>query len=376
MKKIKLFIILILVAVLTAGCWDMREINQRIFPYSVGVDKDGKGGKLKITISYPNLNSIGKNATQEDRIFIVSTSADSIFEGAKELSTRLPYPFYFKHLRVLVFGEELAKDGELVKGVLDGMARDFTINKKIRLVVAEGKAEDLLMFKPNAKRQEVIEGALLSMLSREKDVASYTVQTLTNFIKNTDLNNIALMPKAKTREEEIKMFGACIFKDYRYIGDLNEKENRVVALITGKHQQALIGIPFKDTTISYVVSGTKVQKQLIEERENLKLKINLQMEGKLQEYILREKNANNTDEFIKSIEKSIEKDFGDEVSKTIDKLQNEYKVDALRIGEYIQKFHPNIWEKIEKDWDEIFQDMEIECNLDVKIRRRGLILIS
>lgn len=352
----------------------MVEINQRLFPYSVGVDKDGESGRFIVTISYPNINAIGKNASQEDRVYIVSTNADSLFGGSKELTTRIPYPFYFKHLKVLVFGEELAKDSKMVKSILDGMARDYTINKKIKLMLAEGKAQDLLMVIPNAKRQEVIEGSLFGMLSKGKDTAKYTSQSLTNFIQDTDFNNVALMPRAKPRPDEIKVFGAAIFKDYSYIGALNEDETRVVALVTGDQDKALIEAPFEDSIISFEVSGTKIKKTLIEENNNLKVVINIEMEGKLQEYILREKSLDPTDTFVREMEESIEKCFRGQVEDTIDKLQHEYKADSLRIGEYIQKFHPKIWKRIEKDWDQVFQEIDIECRIDVKLRRRGLVL--
>lgn len=374
MKKISLFIIVITIPVLITGCWDMREINQRIFPYSVGVDKDGEGGRLKVTISYPNINAIGKNATQEDRIYIVTTSADSVFEGARELTTRLPYPFYFKHLRVLIFGEELAKDSTLIKEILDGMARDFTINKKIRLLVAEGLAEDILMFKPNAKRQEVIEGALLSMLSKDNDLANYTTQTLTDFIQTTDLNNVALMPKAKSQEDEIKFFGGCIFKDYKYIGELSEEENRIVALLTGKKDKVLINSKFDGAMISFMTTGTSIEKKLIEREDKLKLKINIMMEGKSQEYILREEYKEAKEGYIDKIETRIKENFEKELKKTLDKLQNEYHADVLEIGEYIHKFHPKVWKEVEDEWEQVFSQLDIECNIDVKLRRRGLIM--
>jgi len=126
MKKRFILVIVTISFILTTGCWGMIEINQRIFPYSIGVDlNDNEGEKYIITISYPNINAIGKNATQEDRIHIVSTVASSVFEGIEQLSTRLPYEVYFKHLKVVVFGQELAKDECAVREILDGMSRDY-----------------------------------------------------------------------------------------------------------------------------------------------------------------------------------------------------------------------------------------------------------
>ncbi len=374
MKKFRLILIVIILSLLTTGCWDMVEINQRLFPYSIGVDlNDGEGGKYIITISYPNINAIGKNATQEERVHIVSTIASSVFEGSAQLYTRLQYPFHFKHLRVLVVGHDVARDGKAVREILDGLNRDFIINKKVRLVMAEGKARDLLQFVPNAKRQEVIEGTLFSMLRRVRATSRYAPQTLTGFIKNTDNSRVALMPRMAAYEEDIKVFGACIFKDYEFVGHLGELENMAVALMRGGVKSDIIDSKFKDTTISYSITDTNAKKTLVRGQKNLKVRIDIKVEGSLQEYTLKDNPSFDNESLIKDMEKAIETTLTGEIEKTLDVLQKEYNTDAIGIGEYLSKFHPKVWNEVSKDWDEIFPEMDIEVVLDVKMRRRGLV---
>lgn len=380
MKKIILLIIISFISLLMVGCWDMVEINNRLFPYSIGVDinenSKGKDDKYIITISYPNINAIGKNATQDQRVYVVSAEAQSIFEGAKELSTRLPYKFYFKHLRVLVLGEEFAKQEEAMREVLDGISRDFIINKKVRLVVAEGKAKDLLEHKLKAKRQEVIEGALISMFTHGKEASTYTTQTLSDFIKETDYTNVALTPKAKIGDEDIQIYGESIFKNYRLIGELDKNENRILVLLKGQEKEALIVAPFKDITISYSVSKSKVKQKLIKEGENIKIHMDMVIEGELQEYYFMGKTKDSREKILLDMEKAIEDKVKKDMDKTIEKLQKQYKADALGIGEYISKFHPKIWKEIENDWDQVFSEIDIEVKIDAKIKRRGLTTIE
>lgn len=374
MKKWRSILIVIILSLLTTGCWDMIEINQRLFPYSIGVDlNDGEGGKYIITISYPNINAIGKNANQQERVHVVSTVASSVFQGSAQLYTRLQYPFYFKHLRVLVLGHEVAKDGEAVREIIDGLSRDYIINKKIRLVMAEEKARDLLLFVPNAKRQEVIEGTLFSMLRRVKSTSRYVPQTLTGFIKNTDISDVALMPRAATHGEDIKIFGACVFKDYKFIGHLGETENRAVALMKGSIKSDIIDAKFKDVTISYSVTGTKTKKTLVRDGENPKVRIDVELEGALQEYILRDNPLIDSETLLKDMERAVKEKLMKEIDTTLNILQKEYNADAIGVGEYLSKFHQKVWRQVSKDWDEIFPEMDIEVVLDVKIRRRGLV---
>ena len=380
MKKIILSIVTILSCLCLSGCWDMLEINNRIFPYTIGVDlnEDSQGEKDKyiITVSYPNINAIGKDATQEERVFVVSSEGRTVFDGADKMSIGLPYEFNFKHLRALVLGEKLAEDEKSVREVLDGATRDFIVNKKIRLLVAKGTAKDLLNYKQNAKRQEVIEGALITMLIQGKHTANYAIKSLGDFIEEIDYGGSTLVTKARIGEDDIKLYGAFVFKDYASIGELNEMESKVVIIMTGEQRDNLIIAPFDGADISYNISGIKIKKKLKKEGEDFKIQINIIIEGKLQEYKLEGDTSTPRDEFILSVERALDKEINKEINKTLKKIQKEYKADILGIGEYISKFHPKIWEEVKEDWSEVFSETDIEVNLRTKVRRRGLTTIK
>lgn len=374
MKKIILLLIIVMLTVFVSGCWDMMEINQTLFPYSVGIDlNEEEGDKYVITISYPNINAIGKNATQDERIYVVSTVSSSIFEGASQLATRLPHPFNFKMLKVLVVGNSISKDPDTMREILDGIMRDFNISKKVRIIEAHGDAKDILLFAIQAKRQEVIEGTLFSMLMQKNNTDRYNSQTVTNFVSNMDMRGVSLVPRVTTGEEDIKVYGGCIFKDYKLIGHLNELENRAVAFIEGESERDLIDVPFEGITVSYMVTGSESRRELIKSGENLKIKISIQLEGALQEYIHKDNPPENGLELLKNMELAIEKELQKQIDETMDKLQKEYNADVIGINEYLSKFHPKIWREVEKDWDELFPELEIEIVLDAKIRRRGLL---
>lgn len=374
MRKIKFILIIILISVIATGCWDMVEINQRLFPYTIGVDLNNKEGeKYIITITYPNINGIGKNPTQKERIHIISTESSSVFEGASQMYTRLQYPFYFKHLRVLVLGHEVARDEESVRQILDGLNRDFIINKKLRITTSEGKAMDLLLSIPSANRQEVIEGTLFSMLKDRKYTSRYSPQTLTGFIKDMDMINVTTMPRSAAHGDDIKVFGACLYKNYKFICHLGEIDNRSMEILKGKVKSDIIDSDFKGENISFSINGVKAKKSLVNQSENLKVRIDIEIEGVLQEYILMKNDSTDGREMLKEMEKAIGNTLQKEIENTLKILQKENKADAIGIGEYISKFHPKVWEQVSEDWDEVFSEMEIEVNINPKIRRKGLV---
>lgn len=59
--------------------------------------------------------------------------------------------------------------------------------------------------------------------------------------------------------------------------------------------------------------------------------------------------------------------------KTVKKLQSDLNADLIGTADYLYKFHPNMWQEIEDDYDDIFPDIDIEVDINVEIRRRGLV---
>ena len=362
----------------------MVEINQRTFPYSVGIDLNPNNGDPKksdtqggdeyiVTMSYVNINGIGKNATQEDRVFVVSIPASSIFEAKKKLSSVVAYPIYFKHLRVVVLGEELAHESEKVREIMDGLSRDFVINKKLRIATAEGKAKDILEAVPKALKQEEIEGSLFALLKGSKNTSKYTSKTLSSFIEDM-YQYETIVPRIKVeKNNDIKVFGGCIFKDYKIIFHLDELEVRTISFIKNEGSLELIKVPYKDNMISYEILGEKIKRKLITKEEGLTMIMDIAIEGDLQQYILEDRLKVHGEDEIESMEKAIKEAIEDEVNRMINLLQKKYKADPIGIGEYISKFHPKVWKQVSEDWDEVFSDMNIEINVNPKIRRRGLI---
>lgn len=369
--KRKVLLILILSTIFLSGCWDMVEINQRLFVSSIGIDLNKESGMNKyiVTYVYPNISAIGKNASEKTKKFVVSTPCSSVFQAGKEFSTKVEFPFYYKHLKVLVIGEDLAKEDKLLRQAIDGLNRDTKINKKVQVLVAEGKAKDILMEKPTTER--VTDGTIYNILKDNKSASRFTPQTLTEVIKDSDFCCVTLAPRIMKKDKEFQISGGAILKNYKFIGWIGEKENRALALMRNKVKIELIDIPYKDTIISYTVTNADSNKEVLIDDE-INVDLNVQLEGYLQEYIIEKGNSVYNQKVLKDMEKAIEKGVKKEIEDTIDLLQNKYNADLIGVGEHLSKFNSKEWHKIKKDWVNIFPDVKFNVTVDAKIRRTGL----
>lgn len=371
-KKI-LFIILSSTIIFLTGCWDSVEINERIFVTAVGLDLNtdpNAEGRYLVTYVYPNIGALGKNPSQKETKIIKSTTAIAGSDGSRQLTTRVQNPIYLKHLKVFVIGEELFKNPDLIKEYFDGVARDPRMNRKIGIIVAQGRAKDVLSTK--VEELAIIGGQLNSMLNNDKVAARFTKRTFSSIMKDFQFSRASLAPRAVPKKDEYKLSGAGILKDYKLIGWIGEKENRAIAIAKGDFKSDIIDVKYNDVIGTYVITDHISNKKIAKEKDNLKVNLNISLEGYLQQYKLGEDISIFNIKFINNLEEEIEKKIEKEIQNVVNKLQNEYNADALGIGEYLCKFQPDIWEVVKDEWDEIFPSIDIKVNVVAKIRRTGL----
>lgn len=375
MKKI-IVLLLILSLTLTTGCWDMIEIENRIFPYTVTFElnhgEDSEENKYKISFTYPNINALGKNPTQEETVYIASTTANNVFEAVHNLSTNIHSPIYLKQLRVVILEDEIARDEKLIREISDGLNRGFLINKMVNIVVAEEEVNNILNVKLNSKKQETVEGLIYSLLRNRQNSTRFTTKTLKGFIEDMDMKSGSIVPLIKTEGDEIALSGGVVFKDYRLIGYINEEENKDIVRLKGKVKEDSLNVDYNGIELSVSITKNKCKKKLIKDQDNLKVLLNIDLEGELEEYIILQEDGKITENVLKAMEKDIEEKTQKQLNTTIQKIQKQLGADILGINEYLYKYHPKVWENVKENWEDVFFNMDIDLKVNMDIRTRGL----
>ena len=371
MKKF-LLIILIFSMLYTTGCWDMVDINDRVYPYSIGYDPDPSGEQpYIISYTYPNINAIGKNASSEDRVYLISTPAKSAFDAAQRLTTRMSQPLYLKHLKVMVLSEEVSKNEKLVREIADGIKRDFVTNKNVQMAVSKENVKNLLEASLIKNKQARVEGLFYGMLINEQNSTLFSSKTLNDFIEETDISGSSIIPLVMQGKEEIIFSGGAIFKGYKLIGYLDPLDIKRIKYLNNNVKEDDVDIDYKGDNLSLLIIKNKSKKSLIG-KEDIKIKFDVEVEAYIHSYIKDYNKEIEDEKVLKDMQEAVAQYLNTEIKKTITKVQKEYEVDAFFIGDYLRKYHNDLWKQIENNWQEIYPDIEIESEVKVIIRRRGL----
>ena len=141
--------------------------------------------------------------------------------------------------------------------------------------------------------------------------------------------------------------------------------------LKGTIEGGSVVIKYLNEFIPFAIVQADVKKKLKVTDEGLQLTYSIETEGQLNEGIYNRDFS--SIENIRTIEKLIEEEIVRDCNRVIKRLQKEFKVDIIYGDKYINHFHPKIWNEIKDNYLEVFEDMDIRVEADVKIRRTGIV---
>ena len=235
-KHIKIFICLLISMLLLVGCWDMVEIDRRLFVGLVGIDVSDEPNKYTFHFSIPIAREIiggesGGGGGGGQSIGLLSTEAYSLIDAAKNLALRINRDIYFEHMRIVVIGEDVARD--YLKDILNPFARQTEFNRRSRIAICEGKAEKVMKVEPWSEKLKA--EYMESLFATRAMTGKFIEMDLGDFFRsiNTENGN-TLVSKITPNGTEVNIGGAGVIKDFKFIGWLNEEETQGVNFFLGK----------------------------------------------------------------------------------------------------------------------------------------------
>ncbi len=119
-----------------------------------------------------------------------------------------------------------------------------------------------------------------------------------------------------------------------------------------------------------VKSRSKIEPELVDKNE-FKIIINVESRGLVIEDFAR--NYRILDEAnINKLNKRFAQVVNNEILNTLDKSR-QYNADVFGLARAIYNKYPGEFEEIKDRWDNIYQNIPVEINVEAKIRRTGML---
>jgi spore germination protein KC len=390
MKKILSFFIMVLLLIsLLTACWSRKELNEIAIVTAIGIDKTKDGYMVSVQIINP-AEIAGKTATGRTEVIRFMKTGDTMMEAMRRLSTDVPRRVYVAHLREVIFGEELAKEG--IGKVLDSLSRHHEMRSDFFLTVAKGsKASDILNVQtaleknPSVKISSALETSakawaptmavtidelITSIVSKGKQPVLTGVYVYGNPESGSSFTNVQnVSPKTGLKIDSIG-----VFKRDKLIGWLNEEESKGFNYIADKVKTTAVTFPCEDgkITIATIRSKTNVKGKM--EKGKPKISIDVTTEGNVGEVAC--KIDLSKPEKIKELNENYQNTIKENIEAAIKTVQEDFQSDIFGFGDVIYRAYPKAWKRFEKNWDQEFAKLEVTVNVKAEIRRLGTITES
>lgn len=376
------------------GCWDKVEIDKRAFVLGAAADVAPESNRNKgmediegynanpfmLTLEIPvfgsvmNQNGGGSNGVSDGQkqkpTWVYSSTGTSFFEIERQMATRSDRVLFFGHQKVLIIGEELAEHYNLLD-VLDFWARDPESMRGIKVLIADGSAKDIFSAQPQIAQS--VSMFISDQLQQGAKTGRFIDTDLCDFLHKLGDGYSMLTGRISISEDkDIKIAGSGLIKEGKLVGWLGEQETRAAQFVMGqiKGGEIVVKDPKSKTgSLTFEIYGEHTQLKADFKDKEPSIVIEIRMEGNIAE-INGDKTADEA--YIAKAEQAVSEELEREIDFMIDKLQKQYKTDALGFGDYMEKHHYKEWKNIEKEWDDIYESMPILVRVDTKIRRVGM----
>lgn len=381
-----LFILIILSTIFLTGCWSSREINTLAIAVCIGIDKTENG--YLVTEQVLNPRAIATKVTAESPVVIYTAEGDDLAEIVRRFTTQSSRIFYNADLRMVVFGEDVAKDG--IQNILDYFLRNYEYRTDFYFVIAKNStANEVLGILTPIESVPGFSMYISLKMSEEKWAAMKSVRIieLVNSIiadgDNPVLTGIEIsqdeispkstdMLKQSGKYKKLKYTGLGAFNKDKLVGWLDEDESKGYNYITDNVKNTIEHADYDSKVkITYEIinakSRTKVyfleNKPAIEVK--IKTKCNIEIvEGEFD--VSAEENKQVLNELLASKVKLL-------CEKALNKAQKELKTDIFGFGEAIHRKYPKTWEKLKDDWNDKFTDLPVNITVEAETKQLGQI---
>jgi spore germination protein KC len=379
--------VLILLIIMT-GCWSRRELNNLAFAGVIGIDKAGDDFEVSVLVMDPNAASAKKQSGGRSPSVLYHARGETVPLAIRRMAEVTPRHLYFSHIRMLIFGEKLARDG--IRDTLDFLSRNKEIRTDFYFAIAKGTtARELLgvitpletlsantMFgtlevsrKTWAPTVPVQLDSLMSdLISEGKHPVLSTIQILGSSEQAASKNNLEKVDTPGM----LHYTGLAVMKKDKLLGWLNEEESKSYNFIEDKVMRTIgvVGCP----------DGGNISAEVIRSKTELKGTV-VQGQPQISIHIRIEQNIQDVEckidftkkETIDDLDKRANQKLEAVIKHTIESVQKKYKVDIFGFGEVIHRADPKAWKKLKTNWDEEFTNLPVQVTADVKTLRLGTV---
>ncbi|WP_181349321.1 Ger(x)C family spore germination protein [Thalassobacillus sp. CUG 92003] len=376
MKKIVISLIML---TLLTGCVQKNYIERLGIITGAGYDEN-EDGSIRGTYVMLQFDPTSSQVSQ-----VLTSKAETTKEIIKRSDLKTSHKLVSGQIRLSLYGAELAEQG--IMWLLDTMTRDAKVADMMYLGISETTSNDILTVNnyedaPNA-------GIYIHrMLEKNIKTESLPKSTLHQFLHEYyDKGLDPTLPLLAKREDKAEVTGLALFKNDKYVGNLNSTEGFFFKLVKDSYKAGQIELTlpkerFEEDipeeynqpddeelhlTLENIVSKSKID--VTGDAASPKFTVNIKMDARLIE--VSEDLKIKQRRVIKKLETEMEDNMTRQLNSLIDKLK-ELEIDPLGFGKIYNS--TTVEKPLSTDeWRTYLTEMDVDFKVKISLIRHGVI---
>lgn len=224
-RRIVVVLLCLISAVLSAGCWDRLEIEDRAALLAIGIDPGPGGNGLHISaqIGIPGKIPLGPGgggggaggtSTPRETVFVDAADGPTVEAALASLQRTLNNELFLGHLRIIVVNEQLARQG--LTQIIDYFHRSSEVRRTSWLLVSSNPAADVLNASPSFSRVPAL--YFTDMMEHYVNMGMLPPLFLgTYLVSVADRGQDATLPYVWAQGQGSRLVGAAVFHQQQMV---------------------------------------------------------------------------------------------------------------------------------------------------------------
>jgi spore germination protein KC len=296
----------------------------------------------------------------------MATTTDTMARGIDNFRKRSWRPISLAQLKVVVVGEAAARDG--LDDLLDYLERNPEVQRRVKLAVAPGEA--LKVLQVSVPVEKLVAFALPQFIVEAHESSRTSEASIGEAMTWRMSAPGYLLPRVRPSGQELVVAGAGAFRDNRLVGWVNEEECRGLAWIRGDLTNGVIEFPcVLNPRQKHAVKAAGVRRRLRVKVERGRPVFELSVGTRVDLF-----------ESIHPFESAglAQREQGSAAAVVRDEIQDaldagrRLRVDFFGFGEALHGARPDLWDRLQRHWNDYFAREAVVRVTGVRVSLRHL----
>lgn len=400
---------------IAGGCWDRREPESLVFPSILGIDvAEDELFEVIALIPNPSARAGGAAGITGGGAFAVpfwvnSGRGHTPFEALKQLALTTSRQINLSHVDVILISENLARRG--IGPVLELYLRNPDIRLIAEIAVVEGGLKNLLESEipleptpalgllsmlefARQERSQIPRGdfleklKLISLPGVDPVLVRFTVlegaqpETPADSGSTQDQSQSQGQGQSRVPKPVVKIHGAAAFDGDRMVGWLEDRESVGVNWLLNSISRTIVTVDSpRGGVITLELKQSGCQITPVVSGDSVSMEVKVGALARVQDAVAGSHSSHvvfdaEDPELVRSVTERVAQAVRNDIELAL-KRARELGVDPFGFGNSIYRKKPQFWNEVVQDrWKEMIKTVEVSLEIQVFLRRTGLVMSS